>query len=335
MQTQEDLHQRFQSDVNRIATDFINDYGLKFEEELAELSEPLLRWLDFITRYIAPTPRSVLMSNKFPKTLAPQVESALKAVEQLFKTGQDINPYQSKGLIHHNDTSGTKRQQRTDLLWADWGIHHLHLTTSPTLPGSYFSPRSEWLLFCLIGNDFVGFIDVRNHSEKDVFSNPELIKVVVGTWPELMERFRVQGVLSSNTSHTPSEISTLRRGGVSSFVEVDNQIFMGPGMGITTASTPTRLSLASIKIRRYIRELAKVVFDPSGQFKSDAQDSGLANPEYSLVLTVQGLAVYEETTSKAFVLPRRTNANDQSFISEFHDLVAPQWAINFVVKKSP
>ena len=335
MQTQEDLHQRFLSDVDRIATEFINDYGLRFEEELAGLSEPLLRWLDFRTRYIAPMPRSVLMSNRFPKTLAPQAESALKAVEELFKTGKDVNPYQSKGLMLHNDTSGIKRQQRTDLLWADWGIHHLHLTTSPTLAGSYFSPRSEWLLFCLIGNDFVGFIDVRNHSEADVFSDPDLINIVTETWPELMERFRVQGVLSPNTSHTPSRISTLRRAGISSFVEINKQIFMGPGMGITSASTPTRVTMDRIKIRRYVRELAKVVFDPSGQFKSDAQASGLANPEYSLELTHQGLAVYEKAASKAFVLPRRTNANDQTFIAELHDLVAPQWALNFVVSKSP
>jgi hypothetical protein len=333
MQSQEDLYQRLQLDVDRIATDFINDYGLKFEEELAGLSEPLLRWLDFTTRYIAPTPRAVLLSNRFPKTFPPQVEAALLVIEQLFKSGQDVNPYQSKGLILHNDTSGTKRQQRTDLLWADWGIHHLHLTTSSSQQGSYFMPRSDWILFCLIGNDFVGFIDVKNHSEQDVFSDPDLIKAVAETWPKLMERFRIEGVFSSNTSPTPSEITTLRREGISPLVKIHDQVYMGPGSGVTGASTPTRVSLSCIKIRRYIRELSKMVFDTSGQFKTDAKAMGLSNPEYSLERTAQGLAVFENVSSKAFVLPRQANANNQSYISELHDLVAPSWAINFAVNK--
>jgi hypothetical protein len=334
MQTEQDLYTQFQEDVDHIATDLVTSYGLKFAEEVAHLSEPLLRWLDFTTRFIPPAPRSILRSNKFPKALTPETQAALEAIEQLFITGKDVNPYQSKGLILYNDTSTTKRQQRTDLLWADWGIHHLHLTTLPALPGEYFSPRSEWLLFCLVVKNSVGLIDIRNHSEKDIFSDPSLIKIVVQTWPEFMDRFKLKGVLPPTSSnHTAAEIASLRRAGVASFVEIDKQLFIGPGMGVTTASTPTRISQASMKIRRCVHELVKVVIDPSGQFSYDAKASGVANPAYNLVLTPRGLAVYENKSSKAFVLPRRNFSNDQSFLSELHDLLSPKWAVDFIVQK--
>ena len=333
MQTQRELRDRFNADADSIATDLISEYGLKFEEDIAELSEPLLRWLDFTTRYISPIPRTVFRSNKFSKVHPSEVKAALDLVEHRLTSGQDVNPYQSKGLILFNDTSAAKRQQRTDLLWADWGIHHLHLTASPILAGDYFSPRSDWLLFCFVGHDFVGFIDIRHHSETDVFSDPSLIKVVSDTWPELMERFKIKGVqAASGINPSAREVSSLRRGGVTSLVEIDNQLYMGPGMGVTTASTPTRVSLASIKIRSYIRDLAKVVLDPSGQFLSELQASEVPNPQFTLALTPNGMAVYEQSSCKAFLLPRRANIGEQSFVSELHDLLAPKWAVDFVVQ---
>src|ERR1019366_7293563 len=150
MQTQNDLKSGCRNDIDRIVNELIDDYGLRYEQEVANLSDPLLRGLDFVLRYIRPVPRTILVSNKFPKQLDAGTERALHRLEQLIQEGGDINPYQSKGLILHNDTSGSKRQQRTDLLWADWGIHHLHLDDTPIPNGSYFSDRnSDWLLFCM------------------------------------------------------------------------------------------------------------------------------------------------------------------------------------------
>ena len=154
------------------------------------------------------------------------------------------------------------------------------------------------------------------------------------SWPEIMNRYLINGVLTANTPATATEIATLRKGGVSSFVTIDNQVYIGPGMGVTTASTPTRVSMAMINIRRYTRELAKIVYDPTNQFKTESATSGIADPEYSICLTPQGLAVYEKHENKAFVFPRRSHVGGKSFLAELHDLIAPEWAVDFVVKKS-
>jgi len=334
MQSETELTSTFKSDIEEIVKGFIDDYGLKYDEEVSNLSEPLLRWLDFVSRYIPSVPRQVFFSKKFPKTLTPDVEIAFKYLKHMIETGVDINPYQSKGLILDNDTSEEKRQKRTDLLWADWGIHHLHLTSTPIRAGEYFSARSNLLLFCVIGGDFACLIDIRDHGKSNLFSDQELIKAVADTWPEIMERYRLKGVLAPETHLNSSEVATLRKGGVSSFVTIGNQVYMGPGMGITAASTSSRVSMAIVRIRKYVIELAKIVADPTSQFKTESAASGIEYPDYCIALTPRGLAVYEKHESKAFLLPRLTNPGIRSFVAELHDLVAPEWAVKYVVAKS-
>lgn len=334
MQSETELTALFQANVDKIIETFIDTYGLKHGQEVTNLSDPLLRWLDFVTRYIPLRPRTVFLSNKFPKKLDADIEAALKNLASLIDNGSDINPYQSKGLILYNDTSATKRQQRTDLLWADWGIYHLHLATRPISSRQYFSERSEWLLFCMFGVDFACFIDVRNHGDENLFSDPDLIKTIADSWPEIMERYHVKDVFAPGKQHNSSEIASLRKGGVSSFVTIGNQVYMGPGMGVTTASTSTKASLAIVNVRRYIRKLATIVADPASQFRTESAASGIKNPEYSIVLTVRGLGVYEKNEDKVFLLPRGTNSKNRSFIVELHDLIAPEWAVRYMFAKS-
>ncbi len=336
MQAQTNLQIRFQRDIDLIAQYFIGEFGLKYEQEAPNLTEPLLRWLDFAFRYIPPVPRTIIYSRKFLKVLHEldaHAQSAFIKLLELMKTGGDINPYQSKGLILYNDTSGRSKQHRTDRLWADWGIHHLHLTDAPLASGSYFSYRgldSPWLLFCVVGNDFIGLIDVKRHKEKGLFSDAELIRTLAESWPGIIEPYRIKGIQSSSNFHTPNEIDVLRKSGVSLLVTIGSHVYMGPGVGLTTASTSTRVSLAVQKARRYVQELAKIVFDPDGQFHKQALRSGVANPEFNLSITERGLSVYENSQRWAFLLPREGSANSPNFLSELHDLVAPIWAINFI-----
>ena len=137
-------------------------------------------------------------------------------------------------------------------------------------------------------------------------------------------------MLASNTPNTPAEVATLRKAGISSFVTIGNQVYMGPGMGITSASTPTRVSMTIFKIRKYIKALVEIVYDPTNQFKTESAASGIFAPEYSISLTKRGLAVYEKYENKAFVFPRVTHLEGNNFLAELHDLIAPEWAVDFV-----
>jgi len=209
-----DLNAEFQKNIDSIAAELIGTFSLKFKQEVPHLSNPLLRWLDFRFRYIDPQPRQIVFSRKFPKRKLPaSTKAALKKISMLITSGIDINPYQGRGLTLRNDFSGERRETRTDLLWADWGIHHFHLSNEPIPTEQYFSRPADYLAFCLVGGNVVAFIDILPHPNKEGFANPELIQTVASSWPEYMKQFRLNGI-DPGHEHTQSEIKTLRTAGL-------------------------------------------------------------------------------------------------------------------------
>lgn len=330
-----ELREIFSADLDSLVSEIIDDYGLKYGKEEASLSSPIVRWLDFTLRYIQPNRRSIFYSNRFPLNLGPDVNASLGYIINLMSSGSDLNPYQSKGLTIYNDTSGTRREARTDLLFADWGIHHLHLTAVPIAAGRYFADRSEWLLFCIFLHDEVGLIDVRRHDEPALFSDPGLFSTVVQSWPNLVEHLRVKGMTSiTNLPKTSREIAQLRKSGVTSFVDVDGAVYLGPGMGVTTASTSTRVAMTTIRINRYVDMLANLCVNPGFRPVMDAAASGIAEPDFHIALTPDGLCIHERVSNRPYVLPRARVVGGRDGLAEFHDLVLPEWSLPFLLSKS-
>lgn len=169
--TEIELIEKFLTDLNELCQDLVDNFNLKHEQEVQRLAEPLLRWADFRLRYIDPKPRPILTSSKFPACIQPDAKSGFEKFISEVISGADLNIYQGKGLSVRNDVSGKKPQLRTDLLWADWGILHFHLTTSLPPANDYYSPRSDWLLFAIPTKDELGFIDIRSHKEANIFED--------------------------------------------------------------------------------------------------------------------------------------------------------------------
>ncbi|MFM5396797.1 hypothetical protein ACET8C_00545 [Aeromonas veronii] len=323
-----ELHKKFYKNINSISESLIELYSLKFRKEVPSLNDPLIRWLDFRLRYVDSHARSIALSNKFPKRELPcDAHKALLKFCKMIEEGDDINPYQGRGLILRNDTSGDKRGSRTDLLWADWGIYHFHLSDAPIPQGQYFSKSADYLLFCLISHDVVTFIDVLPHPSKEGFSNIELIETLALNWPDYMDRFKLKGIISNGESkYSESEIFELRKSGVTPCVTINNEVYMGPGMGLTTASTSVKVGAIKGQISKFIRGLAVDVSDPKGKFRTkDILQLGKC-PDFSIVLTPNGLAVYEANTEHAFLFPHASPYKKPTLIENFHDLIFPNWA---------
>ncbi|MBT9505032.1 hypothetical protein [Rhodoferax sp.] len=224
---------RFDSDLEDLAAAFVDKFDLKFNKEKPNLSSPLLRWLDFRHRYVDPFPRPVVLSDKFPIANLP--DDAKKGLQQLverFEQGVNVNPYQGRGLILNHDTSGETRHARTDLLYADWGILHFHLTTKPIRQGRFFSASADYLAFCLVGGNGVAFIDVLRHPDKLGFANVDLFDTMARNWPEFIDQFKIRGqFLSSAEPLTTTQVSNLREGGVGSFYSFNGAAYGAPGGG--------------------------------------------------------------------------------------------------------
>lgn len=329
-----ELEAEFQRNIDSLSSSLIEVFSLKFKQEVPNLSDPLMRWLDFRLRYIDPQPRQIVLSGKFPKRGLPQnTKSAFKKICALIKSGGDINPYQGRGLILRNDFSGERHDARTDLLWADWGIYHLHLSSEPIPQDQYFSRSADYLAFCLVGGNLVAFIDVLRHPSKEGFANPELIETVARNWPRYIDQFKLHGIAPSRR-HTQEEIHTLRSNGCSPSLTINNTAYMGPGMGITSAATPTKVTLTADRVRAFARDLALAVQDPRGSFRTEAITALVGPPEFSLAPTAHGLVVYEAKSKHAFRLPESEPYKAPTPMEAFHDLLLPSWARQALVASS-
>ena len=314
------------TDVDEIARDLIDAFELVFEEQEQNLCDPIIRWLDYRLRYIEPKPRQILRSEGFNTRVSNEALPALEAFIKLANDGADLNPFQTK-TIRQNDTSGAKRQLRTDGLWADWGIHHAHLTESLVATGSAFSARSEWVLFFLMLDNQVAFIDVRSHKEPGIFQAIDLVEKAIRSWPEFAQAWKLKGVISLGRSPITDaqSVKNLRLGGVTQMLEVDGVAYMPPGLGVTTAATSTQVSLKRNRTRQLARHIEQFLSQPGGPLMKAATKKGIGNPSLSLGVLPSGrLAVICPEAEFYFEFPLDENPSNP--YSELEYLLLPKWA---------
>ncbi|MGU7778674.1 hypothetical protein [Burkholderia sp. PU8-34] len=332
MQDVASLGAEFVANVDEIATALIEGFALKRTGAVEHLNKPLLRWLDFRLRFIDPRPRQIYLSDRFPKKLDPVAEKALSEIASKIATGTDINSHQGAGLIDF-DTSGKKRATRTDLLWAEWGIHHLHLELASHPKRQYFSKRADYLLFAMFGHGYAAFIDVLPHKGDDLlFCREELIRVVARNWPELLEPFRLKAVLANNAEFNDDQRNELRRSGIDAPLIIDGKVYFAPGGGVTTASTPGRVTDSMFRLRRNLHGLAQCVLDPNGQFLKAVPEHDRNEAHFSLALSPQGLIVHERVTNRGWTFPDAKGDRTDSLFALVSDCLTPPWVREALVE---
>lgn len=319
------LASEFILSLDTIASELLAFCGVRCHQDAEELSSPLFRWLDFRLRFVDPVPRQVFFSDKFPKDLPPDAATALTALVNAVVTGEDINRFQGKGLTEHHDTSSRKRRDRTDHLWADWGILHFHLTTPSSPEGDYYLPRSDWLLFAVFFRDWAAFIDVRPHKEKRALENPELVHTLIRNFPTVAEKCRLNGLLPPPAIVDSEIVKKSRIGGIVNPVVVDGVAYMPPGFGVTQASTSLKVSMNAIEAHRAAKMVAGLVADPKGKFQTEMTEKEKQNMSFTLSLTPRGLGIYEETSKKCWLLPRYSQSRTSTPFETLQNLMAPEW----------
>lgn len=318
----------FQQNIDNIASTLIQKFGLRFKQEEENLSSPLNRWMDFRCRYVDPMPREIVLSRAFPKTnLPPSAQRGLSSLLKKFVAGENVNPYQGRGLTIRNDTSGSKRHARTDLLYADWNILHFHLSDEPIPSGQFFSKPADYLAFCVISGDAVAVIDVLPHPDRAGFANTDLFATMADSWPHYIEQYELKGVLAGK-SFSSSEISQLREAGITTFAEYKGKAYMGPGQGITSAATSLRIVRSSDYLRDTADMLAEMVDNPEGQFRSHPIIQEISNPNFMLTLDPEGLSVREDKSEIHFKIRRPKVGEEPTRLESMSDMLVPEWAIS-------
>ncbi|CAI0965107.1 hypothetical protein [Serratia proteamaculans] len=330
-----DLHK----EIDEIAEKAIEAFELSYVKTAhSNLHDPLLRWCDFLLRYIAPAKRTIIKSDRFPVNISDDSKAGLQRIEDLFTAGGDVNPYQSKTLTLFNDTSGKKEKKRTDGLWADWGIHHLHLPLNPVDPENKYSDRSEWVLFLKVYNDAVVFIDIKHHDkdlEPNLFSQRDLVTTFIRNWPKEAELYQMKGVLGlvNNQPITDADVANMRNNGISMPFEMDGKVYAPIGMGMTTAVTATRVSVFSNKIYYYSREIEKVLMDEEKSFMKELKSRDINNPEFQIMMFDDGgLGIHEKGANMAWKFPRENPDEPNDLFCLFNNSLMPAWAGPVVIQ---
>ncbi|EPZ9228545.1 hypothetical protein J4Q66_002762 [Proteus mirabilis] len=326
-------------EIDEIAEKAIEAFELSYVKTAhSNLHKPLLRWCDFLLRYIVPAKRMILKSDRFPINISDEAKVGLQRIEDLFVTGGDVNPYQSKTLTLFNDTSGKKEKKRTDGLWADWGIHHLHLPLEPVESSKKYSKRSEWILFLKVYNNAVLFIDIKHHDkdiEPDLFSQRNLMETFIRNWPKQAELYEIKRAigLANNISITDSNIANMRNNGINIPFEMNGKIYALAGMGMTTAITAAQASLLSNKIYSYAREIEKVLMDEGQFFMKELKSRGIHTPEFQIMMLDDGgLGIHEKGANKVWKFPRENPDEPNDLFCLFNNTLMPIWAGPIVLR---
>lgn len=324
-----ELHQRLIDDLNKVCVLLIEMYGLKYSKGDDKLSSPLIRWLDFVSRYIPCCKRQFLLSTELQSKIKNELPK--EAIEQLRKflrrsiDGSDLNPFQGKGLIQHNDTSNIKKQKRTDLLYADWGIHHFHLS-SEIDPEEYFSVRSDWLLFSLVYDDVICCVDVSHHKDKNVFSRRKMLEIIYRNWPSILEPYNMGGI-GRGKNWNDSEISGLRKAGVASCHSIDDKVFFPMGKGLTMAGIPLKNTFMEQNVMHGVSCIVNTIEDP----QSKLNQTGYNSPEYEFSIYPEGLCLYDVNNDVAYTFNQA--GNERHALNLMHSLITPSWVCQKIKEK--
>lgn len=101
---------------------------------------------------------------------AKDVCNLIKKFEKKFQDGEDLTNHSSKGIFSDNE----------DIILNNWNLRHLHLSDVEVAvdKSAMSSNRSSWLLFYIMNDDTVNFVDVVWHPKGAGFTAYRFLEII-------------------------------------------------------------------------------------------------------------------------------------------------------------
>lgn len=204
-------------------------------------------------------------------------KAALDALLKRIESGEDLTPHLSRAIKTAHDSGADRRQGKLagrkdrDLLIADWGIHHLHLST--TLEEDGFVKRTSDLLFAAFTPEDAYLINVYPHGS---WALMDVLETLVRNWAESGILTQAAWVNGLTQRRTDEDRLRLRNSGVAQPVEIDGKVYSPPGQ--TTAGTPiaaTRRADALMWDLRHLRDSAEGIVALLNEAAESASPTGM------------------------------------------------------------
>lgn len=242
------------------------------------LSDLLIEYQTWRGRFIPPQPRSVHWSNELRSS--PEVETyceALDVLERKVEDGKDLTPHLSS-LVHRpfDNVDAPVLEHRTDrdALLADWGIHHLHLS-SRLKKG--VAVRGDDVLLAMFTEHDAFFVSIRPHPKNANWAAKEIFAIVARNWPNDGLVHDVPWVIGLTREYSDDDHRALRNAGFNTALEIDGKVFAPGPLGQTLAGTPLSVTRA---VQALMRELSAWSKDFAGRLAqvSDAPPNAKWRP---------------------------------------------------------
>lgn len=268
--------------------------------------ELLVLYLNWRERLIPAVPRQVSRSPEFESNpVASKRSTTIAQIIDDIKQGRDLTRYLSRRVKVGFDlpwaraTKNLNRSHHLDLLLNDWGIHHLHISTTAEADG--FVERDGPVILAIFRPKCAYLIDVGNHGD---WAQERLIRVVVATWPDDELALEIKWILGGGRSYTNDERAKRRAAGISTFVQIDNRVF-APAVGISTAGTSVKVLVRAGRIMRAVGNFQKQMQSDLASIVELIRQHGCYpadTPEFEFGLSQQGFAIIERTSGVAIGL---------------------------------
>jgi hypothetical protein len=208
-------------------------------ESLADL---LISYGTWRSRLIPARPRRCHLSRELqasPKAV--EHKASLDAIIAKIEAGDDLGPHLSKAA---------EANQGRDRMLADFGVHHLHLSTSMA-PGGRYVTRGNNILFASFKPDDAYLIGIYEHV--DDWARKDILATAARNWPDAGIVHELQYVIGLTREFNDADRLELQKAGISvGAIEVDGKVFTT--LGQTLAGTPYSASQLMMTVMHTLRE---------------------------------------------------------------------------------
>jgi hypothetical protein len=207
--------------------------------------EIILAYLTVRHRRVDRRPRRV---HKTSYVVPPELAAGEAAFLADVSAGADLQPYQSLRIDRPNVKDG---------MLNDFGIHHFHLGIGPHPTNPKFKERTEPVMFAFVQPDDLYALGCFPHG---AWTQQALLDLIYAEWPQLLEPYRMKGVVALAREFTDGELATLRANNVNAMTtRPDGTVHFAPGGGHATDGTPMAVSMELMHLQRSLADLERQI----------------------------------------------------------------------------
>lgn len=185
--------------------------GIKFKNE----DNLQMKFFNFLSKQVASQKIKIKISKEF-KYISEHYNEFMK-IKTLISKGRDISKYMSSRI---------NEAHFKDLMYNDWGIHHLHFKNID-------EGRTGELLFVYFTDDTAYFIQTGTHES---WSEVEFLNIMNDNWPELCNKFIYNGEHKFGDITTDDDVKQARKNkSLMLYTLNDRKIIIPPNHGMASS----------------------------------------------------------------------------------------------------